>query len=435
MIELEGYEADDLIGTIAKKVSKEIDVYMVTPDKDFAQLVEDNIFIYKPPYMGKGFEILGVEKVKEKWEVEDPIQVIDILGLWGDAVDNIPGVPGVGEKTAKKFVKAYGSIEGLYENTHELKGKIKEKVENNKEQAFISKQLATIILDAPIEFDKKAYRTSNYNRKKLEELFVELEFKTLGTRVLGSSYSYAQAAENKQKTLFDIEGEEVEQIELGKNIESVKVNYFAVNSKKDLKDLISKLNSTDKISFDTETTGINPITCELVGFSFSVKAEEAYYIPFINGNLSQEEILASIKPILESPSKLKIGQNIKYDIIVLKKYNINVSTPYFDTMLAHYVLKPDGRHNMNVLAEEYLGYTPISIETLIGKKGKNQKSMKDVPLDSITPYACEDADITYQLYEKFSEMLIGKSYENVFKSVELPTYRRFSRYGNDRSCA
>ncbi len=424
IIQLDGYEADDLIGTIAKKVDKTIDVYMVTPDKDFAQLVDKNIFIHKPPYMGKGHEILGVDEIKKKWEVENPLQVIDILGLWGDAVDNIPGIPGVGEKTAKKFVKAYGSIEGLYKNTEQLKGKMKEKVIENEEMAFISKQLATIIIDAPIQFDKKTFRISKPNKKKLEELFIELEFRTLGKRIIGDSYKFIGTVKTNQPTLFDTSNDNQNETAVlieEKNIDTVDHNYSCVDNEKEITKLFEKLNAASAICFDTETTGLNALTNELVGLSFSIKSFEAYYIPYHSSSKDlQEKIIELTKKLLENKTITKIGQNLKYDILVLRKYGIYVHEPYFDTMLAHYVLKPDSRHNMNILAEDYLGYSPISIETLIGKKGPKQKNMRDVPINEITPYACEDADITYQLYEALNKEIKDQPVETVFKNVELP---------------
>ena len=424
-VELAGYEADDLIGTIAKKAAKEgFEVYMVTPDKDFAQLVDDNIYIHKPPARGNGHEILDVAKIKEKWEVEDPLQVIDILGMWGDAVDNIPGIPGVGEKTAKKFIKAYGSIEGLYEHTNELKGKMKEKVEANEEMALISKKLATIILDAPVEFDYDEYEIFEMDKKKLGKIFADLEFRTQGQRILGESYNYAAVASQGQMDLFNTgdngEANEEDTSQMGKNAGNVKHEYILADSDKEVSALVEKLSKSDVLCFDSETTGVDPNNCELVGLSFSIKAHEAYYVPIPAEREAAINVLAKFKDLFENEHTVKVGQNIKYDMLVLSWYDIDVKGKVFDTMVTHYLMDSESRHNMNILAENFLGYTPISIEALIGKKGAKQGNMRDVSIEKITEYAAEDADITFQLYEIFKKDLKDKGFQDLYDKVEGP---------------
>lgn len=426
-IELAGYEADDLIGTIAKKAVKQgFDVYMVTPDKDFAQLVEEHIFIHKPPAHGKGHEILDLPTILEKWEVERPEQVIDILGMWGDAVDNIPGIPGVGEKTAKKFIKEYGSIENLLAHSDELKGKMKENVEANKDLALISKQLATIILDAPVIFDVNEYEIVEPDKKKLTKIFTELEFKTLGKRIIGDSYNFTAAAPNTsgQMDLFAVSQNEPEaehkDPEEAKDIHNVKHQYHLVQTEKEIEQLIKILQTADHFCFDSETTGIDANDCELVGLSFAVKAHEAYYLPIPSNRADALKTLAPFKPVFENPNIVKIGQNIKYDMLVLKWYDIDVQGNIFDTMVAHYILDADTRHNMNALAASYLGYNAVSIESLIGKKGPKQGNMRDVPLDKITEYAAEDADITYQLYSILKDDIKTNGFEKLYDEVEGP---------------
>ena len=421
-LELEGYEADDLIGTMAKTaVKKGFEVYMVSPDKDFGQLVEERIFIHKPPFMKKGHQILGLKEIKEKWEVEDPLQVIDILGMWGDSVDNIPGIPGVGEKTAKKFIKAYGSIEGLYEHTDELKGKMKEKVEANYEQAMISKKLATIILDAPIEFDEEDLLVSPINKEALSEIFAELEFRTLGHRIIGKEYDPNMAlSSGGQMGLFGNDASNGDYIEKGKDATNVDHNYKLVNSKAAQTKLVQSLLKQKVVAFDTETTGLDANACELVGMSFSYKKNSGYYIPFPENKKACEATLEIFKPFFESDKIVKVGQNAKYDMLVLKRYGIEVASPIYDTMLAHYLIEPDGRHNMNILSENFLGYAPISIEQLIGPKGKNQLTMRDVDMEALTEYASEDADITFQLFEILDKKVKETNVEDVLNKIELP---------------
>lgn len=424
MLELGGYEADDIIGTIAKEKEKTgHKIYMVTPDKDFAQLVSDNIFIYKPSRQGNGVEILGVPEVKEKWEVEDPEQVIDILGMWGDAVDNIPGIPGVGEKTAKKLIKEYGSMENMLDHSHELKGKLKEKVEANKEQALVSKMLATIILDVPISVEDEDLLISDPDKEALSDLFAELEFRNLGKRILGEEYTVNQPVKNTsgQMDLFggdDQDNGTVANEDKGKTIENTDHNYTLVNQEKDLKKLITMLSKQKQIAFDTETTGLDVMNESILGMSFSVHANEGYYIPLNDGN--RKQFLDLLKPLFENESVGKIAQNLKYDMHILANYGIEIKGHIFDTMLAHYLLQPDLRHNMDYLAESYLGYTPVSLESLIGKKGKNQKKFDSIEIEKQTEYAAEDADITWQLAKSFEVLCKENAVQQVLDEVEMP---------------
>jgi DNA polymerase I len=445
IIEKEGFEADDLIGTIAKKAEKHgYTTYMVTPDKDFGQLVSENIFIWKPPYMGRPFEILGVKEVCERWEIDDVKKVIDILGMMGDAVDNIPGIPGVGEKTAIKLVNEFGSIENVLANTDKLKGKLKEKVEENKELALISKKLATIIVDAPVEVEEEKLVITQPNKEKLTALFAELEFRTLGKRVLGDEFSVNQPAKKTEAgQTFDmfnqttshspqtIEGSEQNlpspdtrhsspTEDTGKNISNTPHEYIVVSNEAERKTLIEKLLQQKEICFDTETTGVDPTDCDIVGLSFSYEKHKGYYIAFSDNREEATNLLHEFKPVFENEKILKVGQNIKYDIIVLKSYGIEVNGELFDTMIAHFLIDSDTRHNMDVLAENYLGYSPVSIETLIGKKGKNQGNMRDVELEQIKEYAVEDADITLQLKEIFAPQIISENYSELYHHIEMP---------------
>ena len=426
MLELSGFEADDIIGTIAKEKEKTgHQVYMVTPDKDFAQLVSDNIFIYKPSRQGNGVEIMGVPEVLEKWEIEDPLQVIDILGMWGDAVDNIPGIPGVGEKTAKKLIKEYGSMENMLEHSHELKGKLREKVEANKEQAIVSKMLATIILDVPISVEDEDLLISEPDKEALSNLFAELEFRNLGKRILGEEYTVNQPVTNGQMDLFGGGGEQdngtVANEEKGKTIENTEHNYSLVDSAKELKKLITMLSKQKQIAFDTETTGLDVMNETVLGISFSVHAHEGFYIPLNDEN--RVEFLALLKPLFENEQVGKIAQNLKYDMHILANYGIEVKGSLFDTMLAHYLLQPDLRHNMDYLAESYLGYTPVSLQSLIGKKGKNQKSFASIELEKQKEYAAEDADITWQLAQMFDGLCKENALDKVLQEVEMPLVR------------
>ncbi|MBD79085.1 MAG: DNA polymerase I [Crocinitomicaceae bacterium] len=438
ILEAAGYEADDVIGTLAKKAEKEgFITYMMTPDKDFGQLVTENILMFKPARGGGGPEILGPKEVCEKFGVDDPLQVIDILGMWGDAVDNIPGIPGVGEKTASKLVKQYGSMEGLYENTNELKGKMKEKVEANKDLAFLSKKLATILLDAPVAFEPDKLIIEKPNSEQLKELFSELEFRKMAERVLGETISFAQPktsapAAGGQMDLFgsptteSVQGseliEEPKEDDNGpKTIENSYHEYHFTDTPEKRKSLISILKYQPSFCFDTETTGLDPLLAELVGMSFAVSAFEAFYVPVPSDREEATAIVEEFKFLFEDNKTEKVGQNLKYDILVLHKYGVNVRGTFFDTMLAHYLLEPDvRRHGMDYLSEVFLNYTPVSITTIIGPKGKKQKSMRDVPQEEISDYACEDADITLRLKRLFEPMLKENNLMDLFRNVEAP---------------
>ncbi len=433
----DGYEADDLIGTLAKKAEIEgFTVYCMTPDKDFGQLVSENIFIYKPARMGNGMEIQGVKEILEKWEIDHVEQVIDILGLWGDAVDNIPGIPGIGEKTAKQLIKQYGSIENIISNSHELKGKLRENVENFAEQGLISKKLATIMLNAPVDLDVDALHVDEPNRDVLEPLFAELEFRTLGKRVFGDEFSIAEIKSSPTSGQMDLfgnhevkepvnsnKGEEANlpQMPLGfKNISNTDHNYQLVDTEEKRNSLIHLLKDHSFFCFDTETAGLDANNCELVGLSFSVKQGEAWYVPLPADQNECRNIVAEFKSVLENPLISKIGQNIKYDILVLKWYDINMQGELFDTMLAHYLIDPDSRHNMDLLAENYLNYSPVSISTLIGDKGKNQGNMRDADIEMVKEYAGEDADITLQLKTVFEPILKSVNAWKLAEEMENP---------------
>lgn len=432
VVTLDGFEADDIIGTLAKEAEqKGFQVFCMTPDKDFAQLVSENIFIYKPARMGNEMEILGVKEVLAKWEIERVEQVIDILGLWGDAVDNIPGIPGIGEKTAKSLIKQFGSMEEIIANAHQLKGKQRENIENFAAQGLISKKLATIILNVPIEFNEEKLIVEPPSRELLEPLFAELEFRTIGRRVFGEDFSVNEAKGNVQTDLF---GNTVsakptaipEQPSLfdtpvdAKNIENTPHSYFLIDTPEQRKELVELLSVQSRISFDTETTGTDANLADLVGLSFSIKPGEGYYVPVPEDRDLAQAIVEEFRAVLESESIDKIGQNIKYDMLVFKWYGVNVKGKLFDTMLAHYLIDPDTRHNMDVLAENYLGYTPISITTLIGPKGKAQGTMREVPIANVVDYAAEDADVTLQLANVFEPLLVQKNAAKLAEEIENP---------------
>lgn len=432
VITKDGFEADDIIGTLAKEGERQgFQVFCMTPDKDFAQLVSENIFIYKPARMGNDMEILGVPEVLAKWEIENPLQVIDILGLWGDAVDNIPGIPGIGEKTAKALIKQYGSMENIIANSHELKGKQRENVENFAQQGLVSKKLATIILNVPVEFDETKLVLEEPSRELLEPLFAELEFRTIGKRVFGDSFSVNETSGTQQQDLFgnsvDVKRKDFsDQPSLfdtpidAKNIGNTPHEYFLIDTPEKRKELIDLLLTQPSISFDTETTGTDANLADLVGLSFSIKPGEGYYIPLPEDRAVTQGIVDEFRVVLENENIVKIGQNIKYDMLVLKWYNVQVKGKLFDTMLAHYLIDPDTRHNMDVLSENYLGYTPISITTLIGAKGKNQGTMRDVPVADVVDYAAEDADVTLQLANVFEPLLKEKNAIKLAEEVENP---------------
>ncbi|MFL5765877.1 MAG: DNA polymerase I [Bacteroidia bacterium] len=432
-----GYEADDVIGTLAKMAEKEgFLTYMMTPDKDYGQLVSENILIYKPARLGNGAEVMGVAEVCKKWEIENVAQLIDILGLMGDKVDNIPGIPGVGEKTAIQLIKDFGNIENMLANTDKLKGKLKEKVEQNREKAIQSKWLATIICDVPIEFDEKALEVEEPNKEALKDLFMELEFRRLAEQVLGETLtapapeapakSKKAAANPDQIDMFGA-GDEVSLAEevtdlpkVFRTIRDTEHVYHLIDTKEKRTQLITELNRQNEICFDTETTGLDAHNADLVGISFSFKANEGYYIPVPADQKEAQNIVEEFRAVFENDQTLKIGQNIKYDLSVLSRYGIRVGGKLFDTMVAHFLIQPEMRHNMNVLAETYLGYSPVSIETLIGKRGKGQLSMRDVPLEDIKEYAAEDADITWQLKEKFAPLLDKTQTNKLFEDIEIP---------------
>jgi len=434
-----GFEADDVIGTLAKLAEKQgFTTYMMTPDKDYGQLVSENIFIYKPARMGNGAEIMGTAEVCKKWDIQNVAQLIDILGLMGDKVDNIPGIPGVGEKTAIQLVKDFGTIENLLQNTDKLKGKLKEKVELNKEMAIQSKWLATIICDVPVELDEKALEIEEPNREALRELFTELEFRRLAEQILGEPLAAAaevlkspavkiKKSDPDQIDMFGVETEvEVfaqEAVDAPKNfitLKDVAHSYQLVDTKEKRSALIAELLQQQEVCFDTETTGLDTHTAELVGLSFAYKTGEAFYIPVPQDQTEAQLIVDEFKPIFENENSTLIGQNIKYDLSILRKYNVQLKGKLFDTMVAHFLIQPEMRHNMNVLAETYLNYSPVSIETLIGKKGKGQLNMRDVALEDIKEYASEDADITLQLKNKFDAMMTEPNTKKLFEEIEIP---------------
>ena len=441
IVEVAGFEADDLIGTLSIQAEKAgYQTFMVTPDKDFAQLVTDNVFMYKPARMGNGIEIWGVDKVKEKFEIEDPKQVIDYLGMMGDAADNIPGLPGVGDKTAKKFLKQYGSLENLLANTHELKGKMKEKVEANAELGILSKQLATIMLDCPVEFHEEDFELNTPNYQKVSEIFQELEFRRMQETMNRMFLNTPQKIETSQKQeetnkstkksnlinqqldmfatpVGDSQQEYTSGFKEAKNIPHF---YQYVNTEFAQNLLIKKLLQQKSVCFDTETTSLNTFEAELVGIAFSYEKGKGYYVPIPENQDKANIVLNKFKLIFENSNIEKVGQNLKYDIKVLQNYHLDVKGPHFDTMLAHYLINPDMRHNLDILSETYLNYTPISITSLIGKKGKNQKSMRDIDLEKQTEYAVEDADVTWQLKQIFEKELDNNNLTKLFKDIEIP---------------
>ena len=443
----EGFEADDVIGTLSRQAEKEgYKTYMVTPDKDFAQLVTENIFMYRPVF-GGGYETWGIPEVQKKFEVTDPMQVIDFLGMMGDSSDNIPGLPGVGEKTAKKFLATYGSMENLLANTHELKGKMKEKIEANKELGLLSKQLATIMLDVPVTFNANDFELDHPDVEKVKEIFQELEFRRLTDNFLKTFTSgepatqtdTAQKQESPKTTPKEEQSAGAGQFSLfggaepsatetvseftRKTAETTSHFYQSVAPGMATKLFVKNLMNQTSVCFDTETTGLNPLTAELVGIAFSWETGKGFYVPFPEDRNEAQDLIEIFRPFFEDEKIEKIGQNLKYDIKVLAKYNITVKGKLFDTMLAHYLINPDMRHNMDVLAETYLNYTPISITELIGKKGKNQLSMRDVPLEKLTEYAVEDADITLQLKEHFQTELGEANTQKLFDDIEIPLLR------------
>ncbi|MGE5109123.1 MAG: DNA polymerase I [Sphingobacteriales bacterium] len=439
VIGIDGYEADDVIGTLAKQAAAAgYEVLMVTPDKDYGQLVDDKIKIYKPPYQGNAAEILGAKEVCEKWNIKDVNQVIDILGLMGDAVDNIPGIPGIGEKTAAKLLAEYGTLENVLANADHIKGALGEKVRNGKDLAIMSKKLATIITNVPTEFHEENFRLKDWNKDTLKNVFTELEFKTLGKRILGDEFNVFTAAPVAVQT--DLFGNIVETklkeatvassaeessdngsgIVTDKNIKNTPHNYEAIVGDAAVKKLVQELLKQKEICFDTETTGIDANDAELVGMSFSYKPSEAYYVPCPAEQDKTKAILKLFEPLFIDKSKIWVGHNIKYDLLMLKWYEAELYGDIFDTMLAHYVIEPEGKRNMDILSAKYLGYEPVHIDELIGKKGKTQGTMRDVELEKIKEYAGEDADITLQLKNVFVPLLKKNEVEKVFNEVENP---------------
>ena len=439
IIEIEGCEADDLIGTIAKQAEKQnYQVFMVTPDKDFAQLVSENIFMWKPARMGNGIEIWGVPEVLEKFEIERPEQVIDFLGMMGDAVDNIPGLPGVGEKTAKKFLKEYGSMENLLANTHELKGKMKENIEANKEKGILSKKLAAIITDCNVTFNEKDYELSRPDIEKTEAIFQELEFRRMADQFDSlfridhnasanasqdaKLYKKPTAKNEHQTDLFSFNSDEESEIRTSiySSLENTEHSYQIIQGDLGIKLLLQNLLNQKSVCFDTETTGLDALHAELVGIAFSYEKGKGFYIPFPESREESQVLIEKLRPFFENETIEKIGQNLKYDLKILSNYNLDVKGPLFDTMIAHYLINPDMRHNMDILSETYLNYSPKSIEALIGKKGKNQKSMRDIALEEVKEYAVEDADVTFQLKEFFTTELDKTETKKLFTEIEIP---------------
>ena len=443
IIEVKGYEADDLIGTIAKQAEKQnYKVFMVTPDKDFAQLVSENIFMYKPARMGNGIEIWGIPEVLAKFEIERPDQVIDFLGMMGDAADNIPGLPGVGEVTAKKLLKEFGTMENLLANTDKLKGKMKENIEANKEKGLLSKTLATILLDCPVIFDEADYELSTPDVEKTDALFNELEFRRMAEQFDAIFKKGGSTTDNsnpvdetklykkpqpKNEEQFDLFGSAIQddsseetRHQYYNSLENTEHSYQIIQGDLGLKLLLQNLQKQSSVCFDTETTGLDALHAELVGISFSYEKGKGFYVPFPENQEEAQALIEKFIPFFENENIEKIGQNLKYDLKILSNYNITVKGKLFDTMIAHYLINPDMRHNMDILSETYLKYSPQSIEALIGKKGKNQKSMRDVELEEIKEYAVEDADVTLQLKEIFTLELDKTGTKKLFEEIEIP---------------
>ena len=455
ILEVSGFEADDVIGTLATKAGKQgITTYMMTPDKDYGQLVSENVFMYRPKYGDKEFDIMGVEEVKAKFDIESPLQVIDMLGLMGDSSDNIPGCPGVGEKTAQKLVAQFGSIENLLEHTEELKGALKTKVENNKEMILFSKFLATIKTDVPIELNMEDLQREAPDEEALRKIFEEMEFRSLMERVFNREKKITTTENtikkptgqpdlfNGQLSLFGDtptpsttskgqkqgnlfaefadEGQGDSKYSNLANLESLSYNYQLIDNEDKRNELRTKLITSEILSLDTETTSTDPINAELVGMSFSIQENEAYYVPIPANQDEALKIVNEFKEVFENKQSLKVGQNIKYDMLVLSNYGIELQGPMFDTMIAHYVLQPELRHNMDYLAEIYLNYQTIHIEELIGSKGKNQGNMRDLPPEAIYKYACEDADVTLKLYHILKKELEEHQVSSLFYDIEMP---------------
>ncbi len=438
VLEKEGFEADDIIGTLSHKAEKEgFDVFMMTSDKDYGQLVTSHTFMYKPSYRGNGVEVLGEEEVKAKFNVRFPKQVIDLLGLWGDSSDNIPGVPGIGEKTAGILLQQFDTIEEMIENVDKIeKPGHRKKIATYSEQALLSKKLATIITDVPIDFSAEDLMISSPDVAKVTKVFEELEFKSLLKRMFQNTETAAVSGQSGNKKLpkgqMDLFGSiggmsESTLLELSeyKTIKDVKPNYILVDTPSRKEELMSALQQADSFCFDVETTGLDVLTSQLVGISFSVKKGMAYYLPLFKKELEIKEELALFSDIFKDNQKLKIGHNLKFDIGFIEKYGFMVTPPFFDTMLAHYLIEPERRHNMDYISESYLDYTPISYESLVGK-GRNKLALWQVPIDTLKDYACEDADITLQLKEKLSPLLSINGMDQLFYEVEIPLMKVLS---------
>ena len=451
ILEVDGFEADDVVGTLAKKAARAgFEVFMMTPDKDYGQLVEEHIYLYKPAMMGKGVEIHGIDEVLARWGIKEISQVVDMLGLQGDAVDNIPGIPGVGEKTAQKLIEEFGSIENLIANADKLTGKLKERVLENTDKAILSKELATIDINVPIAFDEAALLMGDPNREALSPLLDELEFRTLRRRLLGEvpespqSVPTAAATKASQTGQLDLFGaalpvannaqstttaadEDDEPAYFGeiekRTVANVVHHYHCIDTPELRQSLVHYLGLQDSFCFDTETTSLDAIDAQLVGLAFSYRAGEAFYVPTPPDRAEAQQIVEDFRGVLENPQIEKIGQNLKYDLLVLQNYGVEVRGKLYDTMLAHYLIEPEKRHGMDILASSYLNYDPISIETLIGKKGVKQGNMRDVAIEKVTEYAAEDADITLQLKQKLNPSLIKNQAEKLFHQVEMPLVR------------
>ena len=432
IIESDGYEADDVIGTLSKQAEAlGYDVYMVTPDKDYGQLVSDKVKIYKPGYQGGDVEIMGPKEVCEKWCIDSVDQVIDILGLMGDAVDNIPGIAGVGQKTACKLLTEYKTLENVLANADNIKGALGEKIRKGKDDAIISKKLATIITSVPVDFHEENFLIKDWNKDLLKEAFAELEFKSIGKRILGEDFGEQpgnkRPANGVQADLFSTtsttaeEPQTISVVQPGNNIHNTPHEYELVESTKEIEQLLEILNRHSEISFDTETTSIDANDAELVGLSFSVEKHRGWYVPVpSNDKTAIQNILSNFTSLFADENKTWVGHNIKYDLLILKWYGVEIKGKLFDTMLAHYLIEPDGKSNMDWLSAKYLNYEPIHIEELIGKKGKTQGNMRDVELEKIKEYAVEDADVTLQFKSIFIPKLKQANVERIFNEVENP---------------
>lgn len=423
ILEISGFEADDVIGTLATEAGKKgITTYMMTPDKDYGQLVTENVFMYRPKFGDKEFEVMGIEQIKAKFNIDSPTQVIDMLGLMGDASDNIPGCPGVGEKTAQKLIAEFGSIENLLEHTDQLKGALKTKVETNKEMITFSKFLATIKIDVPIELKMEELIREEPNEEQLRKIFDELEFRTLSDRIFKTEKKQVNIAPQQGDLfgLFATDSAVENNYSTLTRLESTSFDYQLIDNEQKISQLVQNILTFDILSLDTETTGIDPITAELVGISFSVKENQAFYVPIPANRDEAQKIVNELRPIFENEKSLKVGQNIKYDLLVLQSYNVELKGKLFDTMVAHYVLQPELRHGMDYLAEIYLNYQTIKIEELIGSKGKNQGNMRDLSPEQIYKYACEDADVTLKLKNILEKELKENKMEDLFYNIEMP---------------